>query len=100
MTNSQCIEVAEKLWGWTLSGPAFKDFPKLDLESECNSWSGFGRTVEAMADRKWTFNALCVGKPSMVQFISTEHDNSPFPKHHESLIEATHLSALEAIKSP
>ncbi len=58
MTNSQCIEVAEKVWGWN-NLPGIKpmnEWSELQrdpeyLKKQVNSWQGFGRTVEAMAYR-------------------------------------------------
>lgn len=114
MTNEQCIEIAEKVWGWpTIQGywvnpetekPVFND----GLREEVNSWQGFGRTVEAMAEKGWAFSELCgpteedlnngdrlsFHKFSDDIFYPLEWDNC-VPK---SLIEATHLAALEALK--
>ncbi len=53
LTNSQIIEVAEKVWGWDAHnlGKHLDSGSPVDyedqLKEEVNSWAGFGRTVEA-----------------------------------------------------
>lgn len=111
LTESQCIEIVDKLWGWNAKkvesewvySDAYKHtgngFTKEQwLKGEVNSWQGFGRTVEAMAGKKWVFTDgefyLCflshIGKQVPIVVIDDWND----PKN---LIEATHLAALEAI---
>jgi len=97
LSNDQCIEVAGKVWGCDLEG--IKRF-KPQIIHEVSSWQGFGRTVEAMAEREWAFSdssstGICfysrVGDESEIKV--TDDWNNP-----RSLIEATHLAALEALK--
>ena len=123
LTNEQCIEVAEKVWGWKCKPREdrgwyiFSGIDKFNYEytypidwlrDEVNSWQGFGRTVEAMFGKgkcvyisKWIshvgFNCMdtmCMDK----NHISDEmiDDELEFPEH---LWEATHLAALEAMKN-
>ena len=40
LTNEQCIEVAEKVWGWDKI-----IWCVVPLKQEVNSWQGFGRTI-------------------------------------------------------
>ena len=132
LTNDQCIQVAEKVWGWNIQKEQLKDqgsnYCDIDnwLKGKVNSWSGFGKTVEAMAERGYFIKL----KPSIirdipeqrfermgVEFIKpprSKDENLKYgvagfqlPNMVESvqryrtyLIEATHLAALEAIKSP
>lgn len=105
MTNSQCIEVVEKVWGWKRTGGKWRDYPEnniwedskgsiirywdglamTSIEQCVNSWTGFGRTVEAMAEKGLYFDSKNTGDWN--------------PEEPKTLIEATHLAALEAIKS-
>ena len=90
LTNEQCIQVAEKVWGWKktefsktypTAEPVWKDEEgrsTRDIVYAVNSWSGFGKTVEAM-----------FGRGIAIQNILFETPNE--------MIEATHLAALEAI---
>jgi len=111
MTNEQCITVAEKVWGldsyqqdteyqnhqwYGHDSFPFEDF----IKAEVNSWQGFGRTVEAMAEKKWVLSdspdgGLCLfshlGKTRNLD-LKDDYNN---PK---KLIEATHLAALEALR--
>lgn len=96
MTNSQCIEVVEKVWGWEhtydpkvpypthfFKSPNNDSFIGIErFKEQLNSWTGFGRTVEAMAERGIQFKQL-------MQMTGL---------HGGSVIEAAHLVALEAIK--
>jgi len=123
LTNEQCIQVAEKVWGWKRKAEdkatankegmpprwiepgsdPLKSINRLynawQLKHEIESWSGFGRTVEAMAEKKLNF----LVEPSSVMFWSADrsiqfavpYTRNPFNKEH--FIEATHLAALEAI---
>jgi len=65
MTNEQCIEVAEKVWGLSadnilgeyneyLCEVEYQTNKTKDewLRDAVNSWQGFGRTVEAM-EKRW-----------------------------------------------
>ena len=142
MNQDQCIEVAEKVWGWKVSPyndddiairwteGTFEDgelggiSAKQVFFSEFNSWEGFGRTVEAMAGRKY-FPILNpsredvpgLGKMERMQVIfiypsyskgdSVLSGEANFqvkrlveytPQFVDYLIEATHLAALEALK--
>jgi len=114
MTDEQYIQVME-LWGWKLiEGDWYQPTPNTDwpkglkvctaagIKSEVNSWSGFGRTVEAMAEKdkylyindKWD---LCFYDGP----FSVNEDGSDlltFAKEDlNSMIQATHLAALESI---
>jgi len=116
LSNKQCVEVVEKVWGWKSSRvpSQFQDvwwmfdgnrmLKQCDLDSygklaaEVNSWSGFGSTVEAMAVEYnfgndggvvWFEHKIRAGYFS--HSISNEFDVSNF-------ISATHLAALDAIK--
>lgn len=100
LTESQCIEVAEKIWGCHTNGSRWWR-SKDDIQShniwlmdydaiqkEVNSWTGFGRTVEAMA-----------GKNIIIEVVAkhyTDYLRGAITK--EQLWEATHLAALEAGK--
>jgi len=125
MTNEQCIAVAEKVWGWTrneygnwcesdghetyIIDSSAGDWDK-QLEKQVNSWQGFGRTVEAMAkkgsqlcieyDDKWGCDEL--GFSYKAEFYAIKEninsDGSWNPMEPKTLIEATHLAALEALK--
>ena len=97
LTNDQCIQVAEKVWGWEI---AHKDsmlivknnhwdkvdtvIPMSQINSIVNSWSGFGRTVEGMAEKGLYFDSKNLGDWN--------------PEKPRTLIEATHLAALEAVE--
>ena len=115
MTNDQCIQVAG-LWGWTLRKDGWYqpttnlDWPlglkvctESGIKSEVNSWSGFGRTVEAMFQKRYWFEpAFCTEhKYDCISFV---HETlASYPIHYkrdcsEDLIEATHLAALEAVR--
>jgi len=118
MTDSQYIEVAEKVWGWTrLTEQNFKkwcirkvwdaglmthvdevnmsSYGKLSLQKQVNSWTGFGRTVDAMADKLYFLDVV------KGQFGFYQHRSDECPDFHKIdttiLIEATHLAALEAL---
>ena len=104
LTSEQCIEVAEKVWGWVkhpqgwyYPGPEIKidqlnyaRDEKAYIESQVNSWQGFGRTVEAMAEEGFKFgysNGVAYFFNEQIQ-VEIEGD----------MILATHLAALEAMK--
>ena len=76
------------------------------------SWQGFGRTVEAMAERKLNLeiNRINGAWPerrvvfvmSTTEMVTTDgHEFTGWPQNLQdnNLIEATHLAALEAVKS-
>ncbi|KKN38552.1 hypothetical protein LCGC14_0752470 [marine sediment metagenome] len=109
MTLEQITAVAEEVWGWDKhSSPGlWFDLNRVesklrtldDLKLELESWSGFGRTVEAMADRE--FVLLIDNTPGFVKLkpnlISYSYEGGPVPKlTAKEIIEATHLAALEA----
>jgi len=114
LTNEQCIEVVEKVWGLvkhsSLSGTwargqdinvpvkyliNLKTWNLAELQEEVNSWQGFGRTVEAMAGKQLD---------PMKKFRFTEsiqrHVGRFINKaiNAEDLFELGNLSALEAVK--
>ncbi len=114
MINFQYIEVAEKVWGWyeDTRGSASRLWRSIDpdtgggqlfdideLKEEVNSWQGFGKTVEAMAERN--LYLLVVGRA-----IHFKNPNDSFIMANtrvqiidtEKLIEATHLTALEMVR--
>ena len=92
LSADQCVEVA-KMWGWKrklFNGvPMWMGDPTKGswvaeeyLPEMVNSWSGFGRTVEAMIARG--------GHPHDI--IKKSCPTS------ERVIELTHLAALEAVR--
>lgn len=106
LTESQCIEVAEKVWGWqnydneNFYSPTGKPvwYPdKSRIERMVNSWTGFGRTVEAMEKRNWS---LGMGHDGI--YFYTYNPTYNFTTHLDptgkSKIECVHLAALEAGK--
>ena len=102
MTNDQCTEVAEKVWGWDeitmqdrfdahnhgLSSSNLMFFGNRDnwLEDEVHSWEGFGRTVEAIDATDSEYYGDSLNSYIRGEITKTE------------LWERTHLAALEAIK--
>lgn len=121
MTNSQYIEVAE-MWGWKRTGGRWKDHDNeiwedengcvvrywdgvamMDIEHCINSWQGLGRTVESMRKINYQFLAwgdscgFCIKPIKSHPIIKMDYDYSI--RNGTELIEATHLAALEAIKS-
>ena len=92
LTNEQCIEIAEKVWGW-------KSAKKSDwrwesyIATEVNSWQGFGRTLESLrANRNDT--AITIIKGEVGNYLRNDGIDSE-----EELWEATHLAVLEAMKN-
>lgn len=125
LSNEQCIEIAEKVWGLSLLDLAQLRFdeggyaPPESLEyienyttQLVNSWKGFGRTVEAMADmpcefsRGFVFSAdgievefsRCVGQKGKEGGYAPTFQSGIHMYIDVSIIEATHLAALEAVK--
>lgn len=118
MTSEQCDEIVRKVWGWenhdkehfySPSGEPVWYPDKARIEKMVNSWQGFGRTVEAMANGDengfWTLDI----NMNMVTFIahrSPQPITDPIEKcwcsaginEIPTLWEATHLAALEALK--
>lgn len=105
LSNEQCIQVAEKVWRWNKY--RIDDFQKENnLRDYINSWSGFGRTVEAMAERKYYFIAddIYIG---FLHETKRHGDRNGPPDYFWSrqcpvisindFIEEAHLAALEAI---
>jgi len=82
MTNDQCEQVVEEIWGW-----GYKEHEHREM---VNSWQGFGRTVEAMADNN---NIIidAAGKHFIDYMLGRTSK--------EQLWGRTHLAALEAIKN-
>ena len=118
LSTEQCIEVAE-MWGWKRKNfDAGYISTKVDeewwvdergkrkfiaggprLKQEVNSWQGFGRTLEAMADK---LNIVSIHEyrkfvKSVISAITESVWSRPF--HFKHFIEATHLAALEAINN-
>ena len=97
LTNEQCIEVAEKVWGWDLE--SWSDYSDcLTIGQEVNSWQGFGRTVEAMEEREFSLIKSEAGIEFYNVFKSAEVIIEP-PAKANDIITATHLAALEALKN-
>lgn len=116
MTNDQCIQVAEKIWGWKrterneghLKYPMWYTHPN-DLVSlnylvwEVNSWEGFGITVEAMESRDYEIMHHSTGREGVyIHFCRWQlPDDEELEKCGRGVgdfITATHLAALEALK--
>ena len=98
LTNEQCIEVAEKVWGWTYNqiGDNHCFGSEEDswwgeniVQQKVNSWSGFGRTVEAMVEHLGYDVKHRLA--SIIDAWGYDYEGT------KGLIEATHLAALEAI---
>ena len=113
LSNEQCIAVAEEVWGldsyqqdreyqnhqwYGHDSFPFEDF----IKAEVLSWSGFGRTLEAMAER-FLYLSLhpteCEFVAGLtVSFVRSDSTTAATmiydPKDSNSLIEATHLAAL------
>lgn len=114
LSTDQCIEVAEKIhnysitWGkdgyakvvWMEGGQRFEEFMTDEqIADEVLSWSGFGRTLEGMAEKG--FRLIGNGADGF-QFESNScfwgsPEFGPFDRPTD-LIQATHLNALEAIQ--
>ncbi len=126
LSTEHCIQVAEKVWLITVipdgKSTPITELDKIDIEDyvesefnapdapngwlfasevpkRVNSWQGFGRTVEGMDKKKWWFNKSVVGVyfyhyNGMNRHTTMIRDGGLTM---ESLWEATHLAALEAI---
>ena len=110
LTDEQCIEIAEKVWGWsfhaippkenngrsvkltTPEGSTCMRINELDrfVSGEVNSWPGFGRTVEAVEAK----DNIIIDEVAR-HFI--DYIMGSITK--EQLWERTHLAALEAINA-
>lgn len=124
MTLSTDQKVAEEVWGWTyitneklVYGGYWRKGPPGcrsrrsgnigAIRREVHSWEGFGRTVEAMADRKLTLDMhpheceMVRGRTlGFMQENGIEASRVECNPYNEtSIIEATHLAALEAIEN-
>jgi len=122
LTEFQCIEIAEKVWGWekvkfnSTDPDSFDCWIDENRQLVCddtvidehaskavNSWQGFGRTVEAMdkLDYEFQMSADKALKKRWSVWFQSIDDNGfvEVEGNHESadLIEATHLAALEAV---
>jgi hypothetical protein len=102
LTKDQCIEVAEKVWGWEFDATRsnLNILYLCGIQNQVNSWQGFGRTVEAMADDfhfasdtlfVWFERKGRAGYFSAPLFSKT--------MNMEDFTQATHLAALEAMKN-
>jgi len=100
LTDEQCVEIA-KLWGEDTVNKPFG--PNVDrFRKIAESWSGFGRTVEAMAP-KWQLAEYYHKEDHVTRIGFVDKELKFFPiiwDYSEPLgvITATHLAALEAIK--
>lgn len=112
LSTEQSIEIAEKIWGWSRKDQydfygkqALKvglavshDYSDIafEIQKEVNSWSGFGRTVEAMEEKGFYLGLNC-------------YQNFGFYKKSKPMaqidlgggtfewMERTHLASLEAL---
>jgi hypothetical protein len=110
LSTEQSIEVATKVWGWTQDLASKPSEPNLtvwekphtefacwehDIVKEVNSWQGFGRTVEAMAERyknnAYQYNLRVRISNSILRYVQGEITK-------EELWQETNLAALEALK--
>ena len=114
MTKEQCIEIAEKVWGWEHDdnwrwrGPngEYVGYGDLFCGYEVNSWQGFGRTVEGMAREKYHleqivgacgtryFRFIRVGSPPLFGNQVLAQSDTPIYQN----IKEAHLAALEVLK--
>ena len=124
LSESQCIEVADKVWRWKKRDASFglpeesrplywyepsekegqlvPTFSGYQLKDEVNSWSGFGRTLEAMAGQGWFFQEVTFYRLIHLGFVSDSAEKVCIewdPESPKELITATHLGALEALKN-
>ncbi len=123
LTNEQCIEIAEKVWGWSIvQVKGTTDLWHIDLsddmydihaiKNKVNSWQGFGRTVEAMEKMETNFSrgfvftadglevefSRCIGQKGEEDHYEPIHESESHLYYEiRELIKATHLAALEAI---
>ena len=110
MTNDQCIQVAEKIWGWKRTGGKWKDHDNeiwedenggvirywdglsmMSIEQCVNSWSGFGRTVQRMRGHP-NYGEFSVKCSVYLNGYLAEMTGVSY------MFEATHLAALEAVR--
>jgi len=91
LTDEQCIEIADKVWGWEFDVTRSKlnGMYLCGIQNQVNSWQGFGRTVEAMADRTHCafYSKL---KAHLAQYFMDESKEKL-----NGLFEMVHLAALE-----
>ena len=114
MTQDQCIEIAEKVWGWDKSTLIFNGYPlwrnlkssedgiwEDALPKEVLSWTGFGRTVEGMVGYQFIAKGDGCGfcKKPIRKHEIVWHNYDYSNRDRTELIEATHLAALDAIKN-
>lgn len=102
LSESQYIEVAEKVWIETLpqlekqyeDSEFYGTYDEFDfnwwLKHQVNSWQGFGRTVEAIQG----LDAGAAKAEILHELSEMLHGWIPI----SDFIEATHLAALEALK--
>jgi len=104
LTESQYIEVAEKIWGWERHDHQVGDKYYITIDSrilyddqlhkEVNSWEGFGRTMERFAgDMKYSPKFWALIKPIIAQYLINQADDAV-----EQFFKQIHLAALEALK--
>lgn len=107
LSNLQCVEVAEKVWGYKQEMAYHGDnyLPSLvlsnlepiairDIQDEVNSWQGFGRTVEALQNQQEIkYMAAIIIKGEIGNYLRRDGIDSV-----EELWKATHLAAIEAVK--
>lgn len=121
-------EIATKVWGWkTVKNPTLINLPEGTiiviepgslphlvnsyfepdrLRDEVNSWAGFGRTVEAMADARIDEGYhVSINPNNEVRFYrGVGHEFNDIGLTHPAnlnkrlIIKATHQAALDAVK--
>ena len=116
MTNDQCIEIAEKVWGWGNLNEKYNDdrHEHTRYLPECvewemnysfgewikelvNSWQGFGRTVEAINYLYWSGKINVDTYNQFIDELVLAMFQVPF--NVEVVCRIIHLAALEAIKN-
>lgn len=120
LNTDQCIEIAEKVWGWKElpngdyaetwnqkhfygTEPAVKTYSIREIVNEqILSWQGFGRTVEAMQERQLYFQMpggwVSFRSEDDIKRYSGMINLKPYYLASGKIITATHLAALEALK--
>ena len=84
MTNDQCEQVVEEIWGW-----GYKEHEHMEM---VKSWQGFGRTVEAMIRHKGAKKFCDKLQINLAASLASAI-------YIDDLWEATHLAALEALRN-
>ena len=101
LTNDQCIQVVEKIWGWQShqTGVYFMPTGSVsvqalspdELKNKVNSWQGFGRTVQRMRGHP-NYGEFSVKCSIYLNGYLAEMTGVNY------MFEATHLAALEVVR--